>query len=412
MSRLPGPCIVLIALTALAFAACAPTAPAPTAAPPKEASKPVPTAVPAQPTAAPVTKPAESKPAAVASPVAKPAEKAAVSPALAALIEGAKKETLIKGQWSESSFGGADGFRQVVDGMNKRWGLNLQAQFTPGPSMSNMLTKLGQEANAKQPASSDVFLGTATHMTDALKAGNVLKKMDWNSNPTMDRVAPDGIGVATGTRVVGVIYNSTLVKGEDVPSSLMDPLAPKWKGKIASNVGASGLYDWAAPDLLGYEFMKDYVIKLNKQIAGLMRCGENDRISSGEFAMLVPDCGGNDVPGLQAKGAPVAHTTFKEVGRLNIIYLGVPLNSSAPNAAALFVNYMHSPEGQALYWKSDGVDLHLYPESNTYEPVEKTRRAGGKLDISTPQRSAELEKLGFNLNQVRDEFVKLMTEGH
>jgi ABC-type Fe3+ transport system substrate-binding protein len=299
--------------------------------------------------------------------------------------------------------------------MNKKYGTNLQPQFTPGGPFDQMISKITQEAAANQPASSDVYLGSSSHIGLGTKAG-VLKKVDWQSvldrplaaDVKLDRIAPEGTGVATGTRVVGITYNSQLVTGDDVPKSLDDPLKPKWKGKIASTPYATGFYDFAAPDGLGYDFMKDYTSKIGAQAGGLIRCGDTNRILSGEFVMLVFDCGGNDVIKLrEERNAPIGHARLKEVGRLNIIYLAVPNNSSAPNAAQLFTAFMHTTEGQALYWKYDRIDLHGYQESKTYPMVKEIT---GKLIVSTVQREASLATSGFDVQKTSEEFAKILTE--
>ena len=58
---------------------------------------------------------------------------AAAAPTLAQLIEGAKKEGTLKAQWGPGAFGGSVGFAEIMAGMNKKYGLNLKGQFTPGP---------------------------------------------------------------------------------------------------------------------------------------------------------------------------------------------------------------------------------------------------------------------------------------
>jgi iron(III) transport system substrate-binding protein len=280
-----------------------------------------------------------------------------------------------------------------------------------------MINKLAQEAAAGQPASTDVYLGSSSHIVSAQRAGNVLRKVDWNaildrpmaSDVKFDRVAPEGLAVATGTRVVGITYNTNLVKGEDIPKSMNDPLNPKWKGKIASTPYATGFYDFAAPDGLGYEVMKTYTQKIAEHAGGLIRCGDTNRITSGEFVMLVFDCGGNDVIKLnEERRAPIAHARPSEVGRLNIIYLGVPTNATSPNGAQLLTQFMHTPEGQALYWKWDRIDLHAYQEAKTYPMVKEIT---GRLIVSTVQRDQQFESSGFDIETVREEFVKILTQG-
>ena len=149
------------------------------------------------------------------------------SAALEKVIAGAKKEGVLKLLWTEGHFGADVGIRDMVRVMNKRYGTNIKLQFTEGRSFPANLGRLTQEYKAKQISSTDVFLGGANHMNSGLKSG-LLMKVDWEaiverpapSNPLFDRVNPKGVGMAVASRVVGIVYNTNLVKGDDIPKSI------------------------------------------------------------------------------------------------------------------------------------------------------------------------------------------------
>jgi ABC-type Fe3+ transport system substrate-binding protein len=333
---------------------------------------------------------------------------------LAEIINGARKEKVIRGQWSENSFGGSAGLGEIVAGMNKKWRLNLKGQFTPGPDMQRLMLRIAQEAAAGQPASTDVYLGNAQAMLAAMKA-NVLKSVDWKivldrkipAEPRFDPIGPGGVYVAFATTVMGIQYNSKFVVGDDIPRGLEDVLHPKWKGKIASTPYAAGLREFAMPDLLGREYIVDFTKRLSKQIAGLIRCGEAERITSGEFLMLVMSCGGNDTVVLGRTGAPIGHMVLREGTVLHMRYGGVPRNSRSPNAGALLAAYLHTPEGQALLWKYDGMDLHLYPKSNMKKEVDRVRARGGKVMVNSPQWLSSQK----DYQKTQKELEKILREG-
>lgn len=337
------------------------------------------------------------------------------SPALQKIIEGAKQEGVLKIQWLPGRLDGEAGLRTMVAAMNKMYGTNVKLQFTPGPNFPIMLNKITQEKAAGVPSSTDVNIMTSNHVVQGTETG-VLKKMDWESilerpapkDANVSRVATGGTAVMIASRIVGIPYNTNLVKGEDIPVSMEDVFKPKWKGKIASTPFATGLYQFAAKDMLGYEYMKNYTIRLAKHIGGLIECASIDRISSGEFAMLVFDCGHDDTLRYQKRGAPVAHATVKEIARINILYLGIPVHAQHPNTAALFINFMQTKEGQALQWERAGHDLHIYPEAHTRKPVQKVLEARGKLALDTVEREMSLGH--EEVNRIRDEFVKILKE--
>lgn len=337
-------------------------------------------------------------------------------PALQKVIEEGKKEGVLTIQWSAGRLGGDAGLRTLLEAMNKRYGTNIKLQFTPGPDFPTMLNKLTQEKIAGQAASSDIFIGTSNHIAKGTQSG-MLKRLDWNAmierpvppDANIDRVAPQGAAIAIASRVQGITYNTNLVKGEDVPDSMEDVFHPKWKGRIASTPYATGLYQFAAKDMLGYEYMKKYTQRLAQQIGGLISCNVIERIASGEFAMLVFDCGHDDALRYKRRGAPVDHVVPKEIARINITYFGIPENARHPNAAVLFTNFLHTEEGQRLTWKLAGHDLHIYPEAETRKPVMRVVKARGKLVLDTVQREMELGHDYFN--KVVAEFVKILKEG-
>ena len=345
-------------------------------------------------------------------------EKAAAGPRsveLEKVIEGAKKEGSLILQWTGGRLDGEAGLTPIVAAMNKKYGTNIKLQFTPSASFPKVLNKIIQEKAAGQPSSTDVNLMAATQATRATKVG-ILKKLDWGSilerpapaGANFNRVAPGGDSVAIATSVSGITYNTNLVKGDDIPVGMEDVLKPKWKGRIASTPYATGLYQFAAKDMMGYKYMKRYTQRLANQIGGLISCSNVNRISSGEFAMLVFDCAAYDALRYQKRGAPVAQTTVKEIAGVMVLYLGVPVHAKHPNAGTLFINFLHTREGQALQWKYGRHDLHIYPESHTREQIEKVVERGGKLAFYTVKRSLKLGQK--EVRRVRGEFIKILKQ--
>ena len=60
-----------------------------------------------------------------------------------------------------------------------------------------------------------------------------------------------------------------------------------------------------------------------------------------------------------------------------------------------------------MLWKHDGLDLHVYPESNMRKDVETVRKAGGKVAVNTPQWLASLT--GYQ--ETQKELEKILREG-
>ena len=338
------------------------------------------------------------------------------SPALEKVIEGAKTEGSLKLQWLAGRLDGEAGLRPMIAAMNKRYGTNVKLQYTPGPDFPTMLNKISQEKAAGLPSSTDISLMAASHTAEGLKTG-LLRKLDWGSiferpapsDASINRVAPEGVAVMIASRVIGITYNTNLVKGEDIPSSMEDVFKPKWKGKIVSTPFGVGLTQFAAKDLLGYDYMKSYTQRIAKHIGGLTACSNVDRVSSGEFAMMVFDCGQDDTLRYQKRGAPLGHATVKEVAATIQLHMGVPVHAQHPNAAALFINFMSTQEGQALQWEHARHDLHIYPEAHTRRSLQSVAEAHGKFGIGTVERELMLGLV--ETDRIRVEFQKILKEG-
>jgi ABC-type Fe3+ transport system substrate-binding protein len=346
-----------------------------------------------------------------------PGEAAARSAALDKVIQGAKKEGVLKLLWTEGHFGADVGIRDMVRAINKRYGTNIKLQFTEGRSFPANLGRLTQEYKAKQKSSTDVFLGGANHMNSGLKSG-LLMTVDWEglveraapAKPLFNRVNPQGVGMAVASRVVGIVYNTNLVKGDDIPKSIEDVMKPKWKGQIATTPYLTGFYQFAAPDVFGEKYMTDYVKRLKPQLGGFIGCNSLDKVASGQFAMLIFDCGRDATVRYQRRGAPMAHTVPKEIVRDNVIDLGVPKNAEHPNVGKLFIVFQHTKEGQKLLWKHGAYDLELYPGSESKKLVDKFRNKypKAKFVLSTAQRALKQSQDGIVLRKFQKKFKKIL----
>jgi len=329
-----------------------------------------------------------------------------------AILDTARKEGRLVLVWGEGAVGGSQGARRLAEGLNKHYGLNIDVQFTPGPAMPDMGIKILQEFQTNKPASADIFIGSEAHFPP-LMAAHALETVDWASwsenvnNPKLLGV-PDGEAVEIASRTPGITYHTSKLAADAVPKSMEELLQPRYKGHMASTVYAAMFDRLASPEMWGEQRTIDYVTKLSAQISGLIRCGESDRISSGEFELLALDCGADDALRASAKGAPLAQVVPSDAPSLVYWYMGVPRNAAHPNAAKLFIDYLMGRDGQDIMYQTSFDDHYLVPGSHTAGPIQKLQAAGVKfqeVDINFVQRNDEK-----HISQVRQQLQNILAK--
>jgi iron(III) transport system substrate-binding protein len=342
-------------------------------------------------------------------PAAAPASATSVDPGLQALVDGARREGALSLIWGDGTMGGTEGIRRLADGFNKQYGLNLDVRFTPGPSMPNMAARVAEEYTAGRPAATDILVGYANHIMAAMQAG-AIEQVDWASwAPNVQRpelVAAGGAAVAFQSSWPGIIYNAQHVRPDEVPHTLQDLLKPQYKGRIASTPYAASFDQVAAPEVWGEERTFAYVRQLADQVAGLIRCNETQRLTSGEFDVLALACSQNGAMEEKHKGAPIEFLIPADAPLLVPLYAAVPKHAAHPNAAKLWINYLMSREAQDVVYEINGADNHEVPGSKAAKDLEHFQGAGLKftrIDIAFYENNDE------RLGPVRDELQRILT---
>lgn len=326
---------------------------------------------------------------------------AGFSQTLSQLIEGAKKEGQLILSWGTGTMGGIEGAAALEKAFNKTYGLNLQFKFTPGPAMPQFASRIIQEAKAGQPSSTDLYVGSENHV-----ARMSLKSVEWSKifpHITAPMTDFDNKVLIVTTRTPGFTYNSKMVVGNDIPQRVEDALNPKWKGKIASTPYAAS-FDRLSM-IWGEEKTTAFLQKFVKQVSGLIRCGEDERIASGEFAMLVFNCDLAAPQEAKEKGGPVDGQVFKDAGILSYWYVTVPANARNPNAAVLLAAFLLNKEGQDILYKTERSSSHLVKGTQMNKFVAEQEKRGVKFvsySVSEVMKNAEEH------SRIRQKFQKIL----
>jgi iron(III) transport system substrate-binding protein len=155
----------------------------------------------------------------------------------------------------------------------------------------------------------------------------------------------DGQLVAWRITPVGILYNTELVKPNDVPKSLDDLLDAKWQGKIGmpdpSRHASTAQYLWNLQQVKGEKWM-DYVRALAKQSPMLVESYSTvpNTIVRGETSV--------GITYIQYAGQTKGPINFAPIDQVFADPSDAALSAKAANvnAAKLFIEYLCSPEGQ------------------------------------------------------------------
>ena len=329
-----------------------------------------------------------------------------VSPALKELAAAAGREGGMTLSWSQTTLGGSQGAARLQAAMNKMFGTNIRVTFVPGPDMARVINQVATESAAGQKAHVDVLLGAAPQIAPVAKL-DFFEPVDWQKylpgriTPEMTELGGRIIRIVTG--LSGVTYNSQLAPMK--PTVLQDFLKPEWKGKIASTPYAAGLDVLLAEDVWGHDKTVNYVRALSRQIAGVMRCGEAERVATGEYLALVMDCTGQDALIWQERGAPLAQLMPLDGAEQRYYYFAIPKNAQHPNAAKLFTAFLLTEEGQKLAYDTWKIDLHFLPGSKMGATVASYQKLGVKFkEVTVDWWSAHPE-----IEATRSELIKILT---
>jgi iron(III) transport system substrate-binding protein len=144
-------------------------------------------------------------------------------------------------------------------------------------------------------------------------------------------------------------FNTNLINANEAPRAMKDLLDPKWKGKMAIVSTSTGVR-WIGNTLItmGREFL-DKMVEQELKVQDMSGAALSGLVSSGEVP-LSPTIFDADVTVAKQKGAPIEWRPLDPVVA-TVGSSGLLAKAPNPHAALLFIDFIHSMEGQQQIMK-------------------------------------------------------------
>jgi iron(III) transport system substrate-binding protein len=282
----------------------------------------------------------------------------AAEPSIDELYTAAKVEPPLN--WYEVPLSATVAERLAAGFSEKYPGLKVVAQRSPAQTF---FQKVEQEVQSGTPGA-DVFTSSITAHLATLKAQGQLLRYTPRSEATMidlpgvKGIDPDGYYHGTFVYAVTLVYNTKQLTAADAPHALGELIEPKWAGKVAvPNPGTSGTFGVLTVQLaktygIGYfEKLADnkaMVVRSLPDVVATVQAGEAPvGIAPASIALEA-----------KARGEPI-DVIYQTDGVLPAISVtGIIKKTKSPNAAKLFMEYLHSADTSRIVASDFNETLH------------------------------------------------------
>lgn len=282
------------------------------------------------------------------------AASAPLSPSQLALYQSADREKiLIEGAKKEAAFtlyGSHTWYRTMAKEFEKKYPFIKVTEYrTDGRTL---IKRALEEIRAGQYIA-DVIATTSEQM-DLMKREGVF----------LEHYVPDASHYPEEVRVKGkngffyvghyetyasLGFNTALISPVEAPKTMQDLLNPKWKGKMSIVSTTTGTR-WIGNtvETLGWEYLEK-IAEQDVKVQNMSGAALAGMVVSGEVP-LSPTIFDANITQAKQKGAPVEWRPLDPVVT-TVAYSGLTLKAPHPHAALLFLDYLHSKEGQQMIMK-------------------------------------------------------------
>ena len=255
----------------------------------------------------------------------------------------------------------------VLRAFEQRTGIRVNAVYdTEETKSTGLANRLIAE---RERAQADVFWSNEPVRTLVLKERGVLAPYRSPSAAEIPATLkdPDGYWTGFSARVRVIAYNKKLVPDNEAPSSVLQLADPKWKGQVAiadPRFGSTSFHVAALYVTLGDDKADDFFRRLKANGVKIVPGNSvvRDMVVSGEVKVGLTDT--DDVNVALESGAPIGMIMPDSEG------MGVPMmpnlvsmiaGAPHPAEAKQMIDYLLSPDVEAMLAKSEAVQIPLRP---------------------------------------------------
>lgn len=277
--------------------------------------------------------------------------------------------------------------RPLVAAFEKKYGIKVS--FTRGDSQVNSVKVLNEFRAGR--VQSDVF-GLTSGFHVLIDAGAVRQFTTANGDELPPQYRdPNRYWVSTHVYVMTPGLNTNLVPAAQRPKTYDDLLLRYWRDKMVwkpnDMSGATGFVGNILTSM-GEQKGMEYLRKLAGQKVRMVNASARavlDQVIGGEYAMSLQIF--NHHAAISAKkGAPVDWVRLNP-STVNPSLVALTKNAPHPNAGQLFIEFLTSPEGQAIFQKAN----YLPARSNVPPTIPELipERGGFEGNVITPEIQAK-----------------------
>ena len=326
-----------------------------------------------------------------------PAQTSPTKSKLAAIIEAAAKESEVVYQAPDPETGlpAGDFLRDMAAITAKHFGVKVNIKIDNSLNFPASVAKALTEMKSGAPPSYDLMFQNVVSGL-ALYQNKAYEQIPWLEilpQLTPRDLAWNGVTPIVDTQFVLPIYNSRLIKAQDVPKSWDDILNPKWKGKLGALVNYEPWAMLAQPNAWGEEKTFAYMKKLLELNPKLGRLPEShERVLSGETPLATFGQRERTLFYRDQKGAPMGVVEDVDPSLVYVYLFVVPKGARNHNAATLVAAAMMTKEGQELHQKYRNSTSMFRPGTPTAEFAKKHKVVTPELDFISGKGYGDLVK--------------------